>query len=96
MTDQEKIEKLADEFLRKSWEEHSNDASPEALGKTVAVIQAFLAVTVLDSEKAELWRLRIISGCSYSKAGHDGGRAWCAYCGNLPSEDRTGSTMSGG
>lgn len=49
-----------------------------------AVIGAFAAIGVLTVEEVRLWCVAI-----HSCPGHDdeGGRVWCAYCGNLPREE---------
>ena len=71
----------ADEALREAWRECRDDARHKPA--VVAQINFAYDVDLLTLEQHELW-LRRLDTCP----GHDdeGGRDWCAYCGNMPRE----------
>lgn len=73
----------AEQALLEMWRDLRNDArrAPEVR----ACIFFGYKVDLLTLEQRELW-LRRITTCP----GHDdeGGRAWCAYCGDMPKEGR--------
>lgn len=65
--------------LTEEWKETRNDANRiPSVGLAVRLLRR---LGLLNSEQEELW-LRRIQTCP----GHDdeGGRDWCAYCGNMP------------
>ena len=74
----------AREYLQEQWKELRNDARFSNQVSVAAVIVAFHAIGLLDNDRRELWLLRIRS-CP----GHfdEGGRTWCAYCGDLTPEE---------
>lgn len=73
--------RLADAWFRGTWLELRNDQSIVALELRNQVLDFARAVGVLTSEQAELWRLRFRQCPGH---GDEGGRAWCAYCGENP------------
>lgn len=70
---------LADELLQKLWRSFRNDAS-RVQGATEC-LGVFSLAGAIAHETAELWARRFRE-CP----GHDdeGGRSWCAYCGDMP------------
>lgn len=80
------LNEKVEQELREWWESCQDDRrrqTPLAL----AVVQAFKAVEAITEQEAEIWRLRIEHECPEvgGRPGeHNGGRSWCAYCGNLP------------
>lgn len=72
------------EFLNKFWRTMRDDNSNEAKAQAAGAIAALKATGQLNALEAEAWATRM-EHCP----GHDdeGGRVWCAYCGNL--EGRT-------
>jgi len=74
----------AGKYLNEQWRELRNDASFQEQKALTAAIMAFHAIGLLDDDRRDLWLLRIMS-CP----GHfdEGGRTWCAYCGDLTPED---------
>lgn len=71
---------LADDHLHQRWREMRNEAGPAAMRVAFGIVEAFAFVELLTAEQAELWRRRY-----QTCPGHEdeGGRAWCAYCGDL-------------
>lgn len=69
-------------FLKNEWLDLRNDNTLPRL-KLLEVIRGFHAVGLLTEEQRELWCLR-----TRTCPGHDdeGGRSWCAYCGDMPKE----------
>lgn len=72
--------RTGDEFLYMVWREMRNDRSNVAVQRAMGAIAALQVVGILTVIEAEAWTTRF-SRCP----GHDdeGGRSWCAYCGNL-------------
>lgn len=72
-----------DTYLRNRWKTFRDGPPKTYEEKTKAIIAAFREVGLLTADMAELWTLRL-EKCP----GHDdeGGRAWCAYCGDMPRE----------
>jgi hypothetical protein len=62
------------------WRTLRDDCSPPQLACAGAIINFAQAADLLTPQQAELW-LRRFTTCP----GHadEGGRAWCAYCGDL-------------
>lgn len=73
---------VVSEYLKKQWRELRNDNTMPRL-TLLEVIRGFHAVGLLTEEQHELWCLR-----TRTCPGHDdeGGRSWCAYCGDMPKE----------
>lgn len=71
----------ADRFLRVMWRDMRNNASAAAKLHILGAIEMAKWLGAFDDEHHELW-LRRIDTCP----GHDdeGGRNWCAYCGDMP------------
>jgi hypothetical protein len=69
-----------DEFLNKTWRSLRDDASPLALERWKGALIALHKCGLLSVLEVEAWANRF-ARCP----GHDdeGGRAWCAFCGNL-------------
>ncbi len=67
--------------LRKLWFAMRDNASSTTAGKVMACILFAWRIGCLTSDQRELWQRRITT-CP----GHDdeGGRVWCAYCGDMP------------
>jgi len=72
----------ADTFLRQMHEEMRNGIEPAVLDMTDGAVGAFVAVGLLTATEGDLWEHRFRQVCP----GHegDGGRGWCAYCGDMP------------
>jgi hypothetical protein len=70
----------ADEYLQGEWCNLRNSQDIVTVASIRGAIVALREVGVLTSDQAELWERRILT-CP----GHDdeGGRQWCAYCGEL-------------
>ena len=70
----------AEAFLHREWRDLRNDAGPMATARVVGALDVLIAARLLTRRDHELWMLRI-----QTCPGHDdeGGRAWCAYCGDL-------------
>jgi hypothetical protein len=68
------------EYLREQWIE-LRDGHGSSLWRANGAVDGFLAIGSLNEEQAELWHLRFKGVCP----GHDdeGGRDWCAYCGEM-------------
>jgi hypothetical protein len=75
---------LADAFLDRAWRHLRNDAGAPALAPVHGAIAMAQELGALNAEQAELW-CRRLETCP----GHDdeGGRRWCAYCGDLPTTE---------
>ena len=71
--------------LLDEWRELRNDH--QRLGAAMACVQFAARAGLLTLEAQELWELRFKHECP----GHDdeGGRVWCAYCGDLPNAKAT-------
>ncbi len=69
----------AEDALLECWRDLRDDARRKP--HVAAVVNFAYAVGLLTIEQRELW-LRRLDACP----GHDdeGGRAWCAYCGDMP------------
>lgn len=74
----------AREHLRELWLGMRNDASVRADNRAQAVIDAFKIVGLITPDEAKLWT-HSIQTCP----GHEdeGGRVWCAYCGNMAADE---------
>lgn len=72
-----------DAVLLEMWRDLRNDARPAPVAMVQACIMFAHHVDLLTLEQREMW-LRRITTCP----GHDdeGGRSWCAYCGNMPKD----------
>jgi hypothetical protein len=66
--------------LRNLWYQLRDNASPVQMRSAGAVVLFAYHAGLLTSEQADLWWRRI-----QTCPGHDdeGGRVWCAYCGDL-------------
>ena len=76
----------AEQLLRQRWHAMKDGAGPEQMARTLGMIEMALVLGGLTPEQAELWERRI--GTCPGHAG-DGGRVWCAYCGDLGKPKRT-------
>lgn len=74
-------EKVAQEL--QEWWEACQDGHVWMSPKALAVVQAFESLGIITKDESEMWNLRILHKCPEAD-GHGGGRAWCAYCGNIP------------
>jgi hypothetical protein len=83
---------LKDRYLTDCWKELRNDGSDHALAIFKAKVDALAATGLLCEAEQELWMRR-----SASCPGHDdeGGRVWCAYCGNLTQESNASTEPTG-
>ena len=74
----------ADELLRELWLNLRDGADEGSKSYVRGAIETARCLGALTDEQAELWRRRI-NTCP----GHDdeGGRLWCAYCGDMPNDD---------
>lgn len=72
---------VADQWFQQRWRDLRDDYSPNRVNRVLEALELAKAVGIVSDERAELWRLRL-GTCP----GHDdeGGRVWCAYCGNVP------------
>lgn len=75
---------MADVFsdaLHELWRNLRDGFAPHSLGYVLGFIDGLAVSGNLNAEQRELWKRRIET-CP----GHDdeGGRSWCAYCGNMP------------
>jgi hypothetical protein len=68
------------EVLDDLWKDLRNDCSLAKIKAVVTVIHAFHQTAFINTMEMELWERRITT-CP----GHEdeGGRVWCAYCGNM-------------
>lgn len=73
----------AEQAFMEMWLDLRNDARHAAIERAAACINFAYSCDLLTLEQRELW-IRRITTCP----GHDdeGGRAWCAYCGDMPRE----------
>ena len=71
---------LAGGWLMELWRDMRNDAGMQRRAYVHGAIAMAAHVGALDADHAELWRRRV-----QTCPGHDdeGGRAWCAYCGEM-------------
>lgn len=69
-----------DAHLRDVWRGLRDDAGPRAMAGALGAISTLRALGLLSADQAELWETRL-DRCP----GHEGegGRVWCAYCGEL-------------
>lgn len=72
--------------LSEAWASLRDGASPVRKARVAGAVEMAFAVGALDVNDRELWIRRIDT-----YPGHDdeGGRTWCAFCGNLPTEAKT-------
>jgi len=70
----------ADQFLTALWRQMRNDKSEIACARAGGALVALQEVGLLTPFEVEAWNMRF-ERCP----GHEdeGGRSWCAYCGNL-------------
>jgi hypothetical protein len=75
--------KTAADWLDIGWHDLRNDKSPTRISHLTGAILLAVGVGILSADEGELWCRRLMS-CP----GHDdeGGRNWCAYCGDMPEE----------
>lgn len=80
------IKEAAERELDRQWRELRDGASREHMSYVEAAIDMVKTIGVFTAAEAELWHRRI-EKCP----GHDdeGGRSWCAYCGNMPQPPET-------
>lgn len=71
---------LARQRMQSIWRDLRDHASSEPMRLATAVLDAFLAIELFTADEHDLWTRRL-RACP----GHDdeGGRSWCAYCGDL-------------
>ena len=72
--------------LLEMWRDLRNDARPTSVALVQACIVFAHHVDLLTLEQRELW-LRRIATCPGND--NEGGRAWCAYCGETQKEATT-------
>lgn len=77
------LRQIVDDYLNAVWRALRDDASPDVEAASVGALLAFHMVGLLNELECEAWQARM-KKCP----GHDdeGGRVWCAYCGNLNAE----------
>lgn len=70
----------AEQWFHQRWRDLRDDHSKA--DRVLEALELAKVVGIFSEERAELWRLRLWTYCP----GHDdeGGRVWCAYCGNMP------------
>ena len=71
--------------LQDMWRNLRNDFSERARGFVLGAITALYLADVISDEQRELWTLRIDDCPGH---GDEGGRVWCAYCGNLDLDEK--------
>ncbi len=71
------------DLLTERWRALRNGYAASSLSCIVAVVDFAFDMGFLTADERELWHRRI-----QTCPGHDdeGGRVWCAYCGDLPRE----------
>jgi len=76
----EETQRAADGVLRAQWLNLRDNASPEKLTFADGVVFALYQVGAISEAEAEGWRARF-ERCP----GHEGegGRVWCAFCGDM-------------
>lgn len=81
MPDVRLVEGAIDDCLHRVWRNLRNDCGPAAAGYARGLIDGLSTGGLLNHEQRELWTRRFMT-CP----GHDdeGGRSWCAYCGDMP------------
>lgn len=81
-------------FLGRLWLEMRDGAGPEAQAHANGAIDMAHALGALNDEQRELWQRRVRTSCP----GHDdeGGRDWCAYCGEMNRPTPSPSPTTGG
>jgi len=77
----------ADEFMRSLWLEMRDGAGLDAQATAKGAIAMAVATGAFSADQGELWERRVQTSCP----GHDdeGGRDWCAYCGEMNREKGT-------
>ena len=73
----------AEELLTELWQRLRDGFDKEAVGRAQGAIHMARHVGALDNDAEDLWLLRIQRCPGH---GDEGGRDWCAYCGNMPPE----------
>lgn len=68
-------------YLKEEWLKLRDDNTMPRL-KLLEVIRGFHAVGLLTEEQHELWSLRLRTCPGHND---EGGRSWCAYCGDMKS-----------
>ena len=83
----------ATDFMQALWLEMRDGAGPEAQFKAAGAIELARVVGLFSDDIAELWLRRVRHSCP----GHDdeGGRDWCAYCGEMNRDAPRGDTGEG-
>lgn len=78
------MSEAAREYLQAMWLDMRDGAGPEAQARAAGSVEMAHYLGALTAEQAELWLRRVRSSCP----GHDdeGGRDWCAYCGEMNRE----------
>ena len=69
-----------DELLREFWRELMNDASDVARAEAKGGIRAMRHLGWINDVEVDGW-MRRLDRCPDTD--HEGGRAWCAYCGDV-------------
>ena len=82
----------SEDVLDVMWRELRNDYSEGQLARFYGAVTALNQVGLVSAEQVELWLYRI-KECP----GHDdeGGRSWCAYCGNIYAKDAKAKDSAG-
>lgn len=72
-----------EQYFQERWKELRDNAGTEALARVHGAISFAARTGAVTRDQAELWVYRIAT-CP----GHDdeGGRDWCAYCGEMTKE----------
>lgn len=74
----------AERTLGEVWRSLMDDHSPMSRMACKTFVEAYERVGILNTETAELWRLRMDHECPEGKGNHIGGRSWCGFCGETP------------
>jgi hypothetical protein len=69
-----------DEFLNGLWDSMRDDCSVRAQAQAAGALVALQAVGLLSLLELEAWAIRFQHCPGH---GAEGGRVWCAYCGDL-------------
>lgn len=68
----------ADDWMNTAWEDAMSDGTSGA----ETALHVFYFLGIYNQEERELWSRRL-EQC-FDNGDHNDGRAWCAYCGDLP------------
>ena len=71
----------ADEILHERWRVLMDDCRPESEAEATGAALALYLMGFINNVELECWEARF-KRCP-TPDGHVGGRAWCAYCGDV-------------